>query len=104
MRLKLKVISKAIGLTLLSRRNSIKRLLPKAYKMFKKLTPEDTGYAKRRTRLQGQTIIPDYPYASVLDAGRGYRDGQMRGSKQAPEGMTKPTIEKLGEQTRKIFK
>lgn len=49
------------------------------------------GNARRQTTLQGKRIHADYGYAQVLDAGRGFRDGQMRGSKQAPEGMSTPT-------------
>ena len=37
------------------------------------------------------------PRNTPFDKGRGYRDGQMRGSDQAPEGMTKPTIEDVRE-------
>ena len=64
-----------------------------AYQEFIKNTPIKTGNAKRNTSLQGNQIIANYNYANVLDKGRGYRDGQMRGSEQAPQGMTKPTIE-----------
>ncbi len=66
-----------------------------AYKKFVELTPVKTGNARKNTRLTGTTIIADYAYGDVLDKGRGIRDGQMRGSEQAPVGMTKPTIEDL---------
>lgn len=66
-----------------------------AFKKFKDVTPVDTGHAKRNTKLQGNTIDADYPYADVLEKGRGYRDGQMRGSDQAKDGMSKPTIEHI---------
>ena len=57
-------------------------------------TPYKTGNARANTTLSSgdQSIHASYPYASVLDAGRGYRDGQMRGSTQAPNGMTIPTV------------
>jgi hypothetical protein len=67
-----------------------------AYQEFVKNTPiakKNGGNAKRSTSLQGNQIVANYNYANVLDKGRGYRDGQMRGSEQAPQGMTKPTIE-----------
>jgi hypothetical protein len=70
-------------------------LAQEAYKKFVDVTPIDTGYAKRNTKLAGNEINADYPYAGVLDEGRGYRDGQMRGSEQAPDGMSQPTIEHL---------
>ena len=65
------------------------------YQTFVKSTPRRSGNAKRKTTRQGKTINADYPYAKVLDDGRGFRDGQMRGSTQAPDGMTTPTIEAI---------
>jgi hypothetical protein len=69
-----------------------------AYTEFVKNTPVAAvkgGNARRKTTLQGTTINANYGYATVLDKGRGFRDGQMRGSEQAPQGMSKPTIEAL---------
>lgn len=58
---------------------------------FIELTPKDTGYARKNTRLVGKKrIIARYKYASVLDAGRRNTAQGPKGSKQAPEGMTKP--------------
>lgn len=57
-----------------------------AYDIFKELTPEKSGNAKRKTQLKGNQIVADYPYAGKLD--KGY-------SQQAPEGMSKPTFEKI---------
>ena len=66
-----------------------------AFKFFRNLTPFLTGNAKRntflRTPVRNPTIEADYAYAEVLDAGRGFRDGQMRGSQDAPRGMSRPT-------------
>jgi len=67
----------------------------KALKFFKKTTPIDTGYARRRTRLQGNTIKAGYKYASYLDKGH---------SKQAPNGMSKPTLDYLNDLVRKIMR
>jgi hypothetical protein len=61
-------------------------LAREAHRVFVKETPIRTGNARKRTRLQNQTIAADYPYAQRLD--NGYSD-------QAPEGMTKPTIEHM---------
>lgn len=78
------------------------KLAQVAFQEFYKMTPvnknpkaKTRGNAKRMTTLSGNQIKANYPYANVLDQGRGYRDGQMRGSDQAPEGMTKPAIEEL---------
>lgn len=34
-------------------------------------------------------------YAPVIDAGRGFRDGQFRGSEQAPQGIIDPAIAQI---------
>lgn len=64
-----------------------------AYKKFRDVTPVKTGYAKNNTKLQGNEISADYPYAQVLDKGRHNTNRGMRGSTQAPKGMSKPTLE-----------
>ena len=57
--------------------------LPKeVHREFVKVTPIDTGNARNKTKLLGQTIHARYPYARRLDNGW---------SKQAPNGMIKPT-------------
>ena len=53
-----------------------------AYTFFKAHTPIRTGNARSRTVLKKDTIIAAYPYAQRLDDGY---------SRQAPDGMTKPT-------------
>lgn len=53
-----------------------------AYNFWKRITPIDTGNARRRTRLQGRKIKANYNYAVPLDNGW---------SKQAPQGMSEPT-------------
>jgi hypothetical protein len=53
-----------------------------AYHQFIKNTPVDTGNARKRTKLQNNTIVADYVYSQRLDAG--YSD-------QAPKGMVEPT-------------
>lgn len=57
-----------------------------AYKTFVKKTPIRSGNARRKTRLQGNTIDAAYPYAQRLEEGY---------SKQAPDGMTEPTIDEV---------
>lgn len=51
---------------------------------FKKITPKDTGNARRNTRLKYKEITADYAYAGRLDEGW---------SKQAPKGMSDPAID-----------
>ncbi len=52
------------------------------YTFFKAHTPIRSGRARRSTFLKQNEIIGAYPYAQRLD--QGY-------SRQAPDGMTKPT-------------
>lgn len=58
-------------------------VMNEAAKHFKQITPIRSGNARRKTRLRGNTIRANYPYAGRLDDGY---------SPQAPEGMTKPTL------------
>lgn len=50
---------------------------------FKQITPRRTGNARSKTRYNSTEIVADYRYAERLDDGY---------SKQAPGGMTEPTI------------
>ncbi len=74
--------------------NNISR---EAFKKFREVTPIKTGNAKRKTRLEGNTINADYAYAGVLDKGRHMTRRGMRGSEQAPKGMSEPTLEHVRE-------
>ena len=57
--------------------------MKKAEPRMVKNTPVDSGNARNRTRLRGDTkIVADYGYAGRLDDGW---------SKQAPKGFTEPT-------------
>jgi len=66
-----------------------------AYTFFKAHTPVRTGNARSRTVLKKDTIVAAYPYAQRLD--NGY-------SKQAPDGMSKPTEAFVQQTTDKIMK
>ena len=54
-----------------------------AHTFFKSHTPVRSGNARSHTFQSGNIIEADYPYAQRLDNGW---------SKQAPDGMSKPTI------------
>jgi hypothetical protein len=66
-----------------------------AYTFFKAHTPIKTGNARRSTVFKKDTIIAAYPYAQPLDDGR---------SRQAPDGMTKPTEAFIQKTTDQIMK
>lgn len=57
-----------------------------AHKAFVDNTPIRTGYARRNTVKSGNDIDANYPYAQKLEEGF---------SRQAPKGMTEPTIEEV---------
>ena len=88
---------------LINKFNNLKKVeqevIKPAFDFFVKQTPVKTGNARNNTHLEqrnGEAVInADYPYAFVLDAGRSFRDGQMRGSEQAPKGMSDPTIKEI---------
>ena len=62
-------------------------VMPDAHRYFKDLTPIRSGNAKRNTRLNNnKEIEANYKYAGQLDQGS---------SKQAPKGMSEPTIAHL---------
>jgi len=93
-------------MTVRIRRNRIKKnvgevrkrfsTLPKlAFKHWRKITPKDTGNARRRTRLRKDEIQARYPYAERLD--NGY-------SKQAPDGMFEPTVDFIKKTTKKMLR
>ena len=70
-------------------------LAREAYDYFRGITPIRKGNARRSTRLQGDEIQADYPYAQRLDDGY---------SPQAPRGMTAPTEKFIQEYIRKQAK
>jgi hypothetical protein len=61
----------------------VKKIAKPAYDYFRRVTPIRTGNARANTDLINTSIVADYPYARPLDTGW---------SKQAPSGMSEPTI------------
>lgn len=84
--------------------NKLDKLPQEAYKEFVKNTPIKTGNAKRNTKLKGKTIEANYQYAQVLDKGRHMTSRGMRGSEQAPRGMTEPTEQFIKKRVTAILK
>jgi len=78
--------------------NKIQRKLDKvpdeAYKVFVSNTPVRSGNARRKTKLQKDSIKANYPYAKRLDEGY---------SKQSPKGMVEPTLKFIRERIKQIF-
>lgn len=66
-----------------------------AFDFWVSVTPKSDGNARRKTKLVGTTIEANYPYAQVLDQGS---------SPQAPNGMSKPTLEHVERLTQRILR
>lgn len=77
-------------------RGTKKNVMQRAFEFFKRITPIATGNARRNTRLVNWKIVANYPYAFVLDKGKHMTNRGARGSNQAPNGMTQPTVKKFG--------
>lgn len=93
--MQIKKISSGIDKSLLLKQRQLSKIPRQAYKYFKEKTPVKTGNAKRNTDFIGNnTIFADYKYATLLNQGK---------SKQARQGMTKPTLDYVRQLIRKIF-
>ncbi len=75
--------------------NKLDKVSQEAYQEFVKETPIRSGNARRKTKLQGNTITAQYPYAKRLDDGY---------SQQSPDGMTKPTEAFIKKRVKDIFR
>jgi hypothetical protein len=75
-------------------RRQLDNLPDEAYDVFYKETPIRTGNARSKTRLRGDTIDANYPYAQRLDDGY---------SRQSPRGMILPTMQYLRKRLRQII-
>lgn len=73
---------------------ALNKLPDEAYDVFYDETPVKTGNARRKTRLRGDTIEANYPYAQRLDDGY---------SRQSPRGMVQPTLAFLRRRFRQII-
>jgi len=94
-RVRLKLVRNTMTPSLKRITTALNKLPKEAHKVFKDETPIKTGNARRRTRLQGEVIKADYDYATELDAGK---------SRQAPEGMVKPTEEYITRRVKQIMR
>ena len=95
--MKVKQVKNSIGPSIRRKRRALERVPRQAYDFFKKTTPIDKGNARKNTKFTSSaglsTIDADYPYAVPLNKGH---------SKQAPKGMTEPTIKYIKSLINKI--
>lgn len=75
--------------------SELDKLPREIYNFWVNITPKDTGNARNKTKLQGKVIHAKYPYAERLDQGW---------SKQASDGMTKPTEREIQRRVNKIIR
>lgn len=94
-KLRVKLVKNQVTPSLKRIHQALDKLPAEAYRVFKEETPIKTGNARRRTRLQGEEIKADYPYATELDDGK---------SRQAPDGMVKPTEEYITKRVKDIMR
>lgn len=86
-------------------KRDLQRYPEQAVQEYRRLTPIDRGTARRQTQLRGKdTIVRNYEYAEVLDQGRRVQNGKTRGSRQAPDGMTRPFIKWVRAHLAKMFR
>lgn len=78
----IKLVSDTLTLSLDRIQKDLRQLPADAHKFWVNQTPKKTGNARQKTKLQGNMINADYPYAQPLDKGS---------SRQAPQGMSRPT-------------
>jgi hypothetical protein len=71
----------------------IRQIKDRAHEKFQEVTPIRTGNAKSKTRRIADGVEADYPYANRLNEGY---------SRQAPKGMTEPTVEDIQDYVRRI--
>lgn len=94
----LKKVTNNIGPSLNRKSRLLAPIPKKGYDHFKEITPIDTGNAKSKTKYsttqRGGRINGDYPYANRLNEGY---------SRQAPDGMTDPTIEHIRKEVKKVL-
>lgn len=102
--MKITVDLKKLDLRLKNTASIPKQLIQDGYQFFKDATPIDQGNARRSTTLNGNRIEANYPYASVLEAGRRFTQGQWRGSRQAPNGMIEPTRRYMRQRVKQLTK
>jgi len=91
----IKLTSNKMTLSLTNVQKKLPTAVRDAHKKFVSVTPKASGNARNKTKLSGNTISANYSYATILN--NGY-------SKQAPQGMLKPTIAFLKQLLKRIIR
>jgi hypothetical protein len=93
--MKFKLVNDGITSSLRRIQSELDKVPQQAYDVWVKGTPKRTGNARRSTRLKGDEIQARYAYATRLDEGW---------SKQAPDGMSKPTEQFINRRLKQIMR
>jgi hypothetical protein len=93
--MKIKLVNDGITSSLRRIQSELDKVPQEAYNFWVKGTPKKTGNARRQTKLKGDEIQARYAYATKLDEGW---------SKQAPDGMSKPTSQFIKGRVDKIMR
>ena len=88
-------VTNSLSSSLKKIQKKLDQLPQEAYKEFVKDTPIKSGNARRNTKLVGNEIQANYPYAKRLDEGY---------SKQSPQGMVQPTEAFIRKRMKQILK
>jgi hypothetical protein len=91
----IKLVNDGMTASLRRIQSEMSKLPAEAYNFWVKATPKKTGNARRQTKLNNGEIQANYPYAQRLDEGW---------SKQAPDGMSKPTEQFIDNRLKKIMR
>ena len=88
-------VTNSLSSSLKKIQKKLDQLPQEAYREFVKQTPIKSGNARRKTKLKGDEIQANYPYAKRLDEGY---------SKQSPQGMVQPTEAFIRKRMKQILK
>ena len=93
----IKISRRDLGLLQKDVNKAVSNSMSSTYRYFRRITPKKSGNARSKTDYDQRNLIieADYPYAARLDTGW---------SKQAPRGMTEPSVKHLESQITKNFR
>jgi hypothetical protein len=94
--MKTQIVRNNMSASLAKIQQQLDQIPEKAYDFWVRATPKKSGNARRRTSFKtGDTIHANYDYAQALDQGA---------SRQAPDGMVRPTTRYITRLVRNIRK
>jgi len=89
------IVKNTINKSILKMSKKLNNVPKQAFDYWVKITPKNTGNARRKTKFVKKNIVARYEYASYLDKGS---------SKKAPRGMSKPVKEFIDKLIKRIMR